>query len=326
MDETVQKIMSPRKGVLALDWSPKTIAKQFLAVGLVSTPELNRVYRQMLLTSEGLEKYISAVILHSETVVQKLDGGLTFPQYLNNKGIVVGVRADNGSSNYGDTPQEMSIGLDGLSQRFLEFSKLGIKFTKWRAGFKISDIYPSESFVNESLDNLSEFAEISHRFGLVPFVEPDVEISGTHTTTRCAQITATILTALFKRLSDMKVNLGNVILKTNMVMPGVDSGVIASPLEVANATLATLRKTVPKNIGGIVFLSGGQSFDDSVMHLDKIQDLAINDSWKLSFSYARSLQKDALLAWKGLTANNEEAQKIFLTRLLKVAKARMGEL
>ncbi len=326
MHKTIQKLFVRGKGVLALDWSPKTISKKFSEVGLTSTPELNRVYRQMLLTSPGIEKFVSGVILHDETIHQKLDSGESFPEFLINKGIISGVRGDKGGEKFGETDQDMSIGLEDLDNRLKECASMGMGFSKWRAGFKISDIYPSKDFLKESIKRLSDFAIISHKNNLVPFVEPDVEMDGNHTTTRCAEITTEVLSLLFKKLKDEGVDLTQVILKTNMVLPGSGSGVIAAPLEVANATLNVLRKSVPAEVPGIFFLSGGQSYDDAVDYLDKIEDLSKNDPWKLSFSYARALQHDALGEWEGKSENVEMAQKILLTRLEKVSKARNGQL
>lgn len=326
MQDVIDKILNKGKGVLALDWSPKTIAKQFEKVGLTSTPELNRVYRQMLITSPGIENFVSGVILHDETIHQKLDSGESFSEFLINKGLVVGARGDKGGEKFQNTVQDMSVGLDDLDNRLKEYSEMGLVFSKWRAGFKISDIYPSHDFLEESINRLVEFAKVSHKNNLIPFVEPDVEISGNHTTTRCAEITTDVLNPLFKKLKDGGVDLTKIILKANMILPGVESGVIAAPLEVAHATLRVCRKTVPPKVPGIVFLSGGLSYDDSVEYLDKIEDLSKDDPWKISFSFARALQGEALEAWKGETVNIPIAQKILLARLDKVSKARKGEL
>lgn len=326
MKQTVQKIMQVDKGVLALDWSPSTIAKQFKTIKLTSTPESNRVYRQMLVTTPNLNNFISGIILHSETVNQKLDNEKSFVEFLDEIGIVAGVRADDGKSKYDDGGQYITEGLDGLDERLKEFADKGIKFTKWRAAFKISDTYPSKPFLKESIDRLVTFAVTSHKYGLVPFVEPDVEMKGDHTTTRCSEVTTRVLKTLFHELKKANVDISNVILKTNMVLPGTESGVEVAPLEVANATLYAFRKSVPKSVGGIVFLSGGQSYDDAVMHLDKIEDLATKDPWKISFSYARALQKDALSVWEGKKENVEEAQKVLMNRIQKTAKARKGDL
>ena len=200
MKDTVDKILAKSKGVLALDWSPSTTKKQFEKVNLISTPELNRVYREMLVTSPSLNDDVSGVILHDETIHQKLSSGESFPEFLKTNGIVVGVRGDQEYEKYKDAEQNITIGLDGLAERVEEYAKLGIAFTKWRAGYKISDIYPSKDFIEESVNRLVEFAKVSHQFNMVPFVEPDVEIKGMHTTTRCAEITGVILERLFESL------------------------------------------------------------------------------------------------------------------------------
>jgi fructose-bisphosphate aldolase class I len=326
MQEVINRIFTRGKGVLALDWSSKTISKKFSEVGLTSTPQLNRVYRQMLLSTPGIEKFVSGVILHDETIHQKLDSGESFPGFLIKKGIVAGVRGDKGGEKFGETDQDMSVGLEDLDIRLKECVSMGIGFSKWRAGFKVSGIYPSKDFLEESINRLTDFAKISHQNNLVPFVEPDVEMDGNHTTARCAEVTTEVLTLLFKKLKDEGIDLTKVILKTNMILPGSGSGVVAAPLEVANMTLKVFRKSVPPEVPGIVFLSGGQSYDDAVEYLDKIEDLSKNDPWKLSFSYARALQHDALGEWKGESGNVEMAQKVLLTRLEKVSKARNGQL
>lgn len=326
MEDTVQKILAPGRGVLALDWSPSTITKKFSEVGLDSTPELNRVYRQMLVTAPGIENYVSGVILHDETVNQNLDNGQSFVEFLDTKGILSGVRADAGSEKFTNQVEDITLGLSGLDERLKNYAQKGIKFTKWRAGFKITDLYPSKEFLEESIERLTEFALVSQRNNLVPFVEPDVEMTGNHTTTRCGETTTLILTTLFKSLSDAQVDLTKLILKTNMVLPGIASSVHAEPLEVANATLRAIRKSVPSQIGGIVFLSGGQTYEQSVYNLDKIEDLAVNDPWKISFSFARSLQADALKSWGGKVENVKPAQNVLIERLEKVSKARKGEL
>jgi len=236
------------------------------------------------------------------------------------------VRGDEGSKKFEDTEQNISIGLTNLDSRFNKYASMGIKFSKWRAGFKITDLYPSKEFLEKSLDELVEFAKISHKNNLVPFVEPDVEMDGNHTTTRCGETTEEILTLLFKKLHDSKIDISKIILKTNMILPGLASGVVAEPLEVANATLRILRRSAPKELGGIVFLSGGQSYLDATENLDKIEDLSTDDPWSVSFSFARALEMDALKVWRGKNENVDEAQNVLISRLEKVCKARKGEL
>lgn len=324
MNDTAQKILT--KGVLALDWSPTTIAKKFSEVNLVSTPELNRQYRQMLLTTPGIENYISAVILHEETINQKMDSGVSFVEYLSSLGIVAGVRGDNGGGKFTNSEEEITLGIEDLDARLKNFASLGIKFSKWRSCFTITDIYPSDEFLEENLNLLVKFAQISQANGLVPFIEPEITMNGRHTTTRCAEVTTDVLTFLFEKLKVAEVDNTKLILKTNMVLPGRESGVKAAPLEVAEATLRTLRKSVPSNVPGIVFLSGGQSPDEATNNLNEIAKRKSNESWKLSFSYARALQEEALNVWHGDAVNIGLAQQALVSRLEKVSKARMGGL
>lgn len=326
MQETVHKLLSSKKGILALDWSPSTIAKQFEKINLVSTPELNRVYRQMLLTTPGIHEYVSGVILHDETVHQKLDNGMTFPEYITSLGIVPGVRADKSNVKYINGEEDLTAGIEDLDERLKQYPEMGIKFTKWRAGFRISDIYPSKEFLEDNLNRLVEFAETSLKNNLVPIVEPEVEINGNHTTTRCAEISVVVLEKLFQKLAERSINLSEIVLKTNMVLPGKDNGIKAMPLEVAEATLRTLRKSVPSGLTGIVFLSGGQGVEEATLNLNEIAKRKADAPWDLTFSYARALQEEALNAWVGDSDNIEIAQNALLKRLEKISKARMGEL
>jgi fructose-bisphosphate aldolase class I len=326
MQDTIQKLLAPGKGLLALDWSTKTITKKFLEVGLTSTPELNRQYRQMLLTAPGIENFISGVIFYDETVRQKLDSGVSFPEYLSQKGIVPGIKVDLGGEKFNGGEEETTLGLDGLGERLDEYFKLGLRFTKWRAVFKISDLYPSKEFLEENLSRLTKFAQISIEHGFVPVVEPEVSMKGNHTTTRCAEITSQILELMFEKFKAANIDLKQIILKTNMTVPGQDSGVKAEPLEVSEATLRVLRKCVPKEVLGIVFLSGGQTPDEATSNLNEIIKRKGDVPWNLSFSFARALQGEALQTWKGDVANVPAAQKALLERLEKVSKARNGQL
>lgn len=312
--------------MLALDWSPSTIAKQFDKIGLTSTPELNRMYRQMLVTTPNLSNYVSGVILHEETVNQNLDSGQSFPDFLTSLGISVGVRGDKGGGKYDKTDEEITLGIEDLKERLTEDFNKGVRFSKWRSCFKITDIYPSKVFLEENLNLLVDFAKISHEVGMVPFVEPEVTMNGKHTTTRCAEITVDVLTLLFKKLQDNGIDITNIILKTNMVLPGRESGVVAAPLEVAEATLRTFRKSVPPELPGIVFLSGGQSPDEATNNLNEIIKRKADDPWEISFSYARALQEEALNIWKGDFSKVVEAQEALTRRLDLVTKARNGKL
>lgn len=326
MQETILKLLASAKGLFALDWSTKTITAKFSELGLISTPELNRQYRQMLLTTPGIENYISGVIFFDETVRQKLDSGSTFPEYLTQKGIVPGIKVDEGGEKFGAGEEETTKGLEGLSQRLKEYSSFGLKFTKWRGVFKINDITPSKEFIEENTKRLADFAKTSIQEGFVPVVEPEVSMKGNHTTTRCAETTTLVLTTMFDKLIQAGIDPRNIILKTNMVLPGSESGVKAEPLEVAEATLRVLKASVPPDVPAIVFLSGGQSPEEATLNLNEIVKRKGNAPWELSFSYARALQGEALSAWAGKPENVGPAQQALLTRLEKVSKARKGEL
>lgn len=326
MQETVQKLLTPGKGILALDWSPKTITAKFAEMGLASTPELNRLYRQMLLSSPGIENYVSGVILHEETANQSTDNGVKFPEYLSGKGIVPGIKVDQGGQKFSSSDEEITVGIEGLSERLSEYSKLGLKFTKWRSLFTISDIYPTKEFLEANLNVLVESTKIILAAGFVPVMEPEVSMKGLHTTTRCAEITAQVLSMLFEKLSKEGINLKEVVLKTNMITPGSGSGIKAEPLEVAEATLRVFRKTLPDTLPGVVFLSGGQSPQEATYNLNEIIKRKGDVPWDLTFSYARALQGEALKTWAGKEENIPSAQAAFIQRLELIGKARKGEL
>ncbi len=328
MEETIQKLLTPGKGILAADASTKTLSKRFTALGLTLSPELNKKYKEVLFTTPNFSDVISGVILYDETIRQTFRGSFA-TQFLNNLGVVPGIKVDQGLENYNSTEEQTTLGLDGLGQRLEEYSKLGAKFTKWRAVIKISDIFPTDGFLDENLARLAEYAIISQQHGLVPIVEPEVLLNGNHTNSKCEEITTKTLKKLFELLEVKKVNLKTLLLKVNMVLPGQDSGVVAEPLEVGNATLRTLQNSVPNEVPGIVFLSGGQSPDQATENLNeivKLNKVKTFGNWDLSFSYDRALQQEALSTWQGLDENITNAQEVFNKRLLMVQKARKGEL
>jgi fructose-bisphosphate aldolase class I len=323
MNQTVQKLIAPYKGILAADESTPSITKRFANLGLTSTPELNKKYREMLFTTPDIEKYISGVILFDETIRQGLG------EILKQKGIEIGIKVDQGLEDFNNTEEKITKGLDGLKERLEEYKKMGATFTKWRAVFKISDIYPSDNFMNENLNRLADYAKVVQESGLVPIVEPEVLIDGNHTNTRCEEITTKVLKKLFDILKEKKVDLSSLILKASMVIPGKESGVIVMPLEVSNSTLRTLQNSVPQDVPGIVFLSGGQTPDQATFNLNEINKLNKEKkfgNWELSFSFGRALQEEAMKEWNGKDENVVSAQNIFVQRMMKVSKSREGEL
>ena len=319
------RLLAPSKGLLAADESTGTITKRFEGVGLASTPELNRKYRQMLFSSPGIEEFLSGVIMFDETVRQKTDEGVSFPEYLSGRGIIPGIKVDEGREPFGEK-EEVAKGLEGLPSRLQEYKSLGLSFTKWRAPIAIKEAYPSEEMISENVKRMAEFASISQTAGFVPIVEPEVLIDGNHTTTRCAEITVQVLKALFAELKEKGVDIAGTILKTNMVLPGRASGVKALPLEVANATLRALKASLPSELPGVVFLSGGQSPEEATQNLNEINKLKGDAPWELSFSFARALQEEPLELWRGKDENVEAAQEAFVKRARSVSLARQGKL
>jgi len=320
MQETVQKLLAMGRGILAADESTKTIDKRFAALGIESTSQSHKRYREMLFTTPDIEKYISGVILFEESVEQGLQ------KILVDKGIVPGIKVDGGLTPFNETEEQVTKGLEGLEERVKKYAGLGLKFSKWRGVFKINDKYPSDAFYDENLGRMAKYAKISQGAGLVPIVEPEILLEGNHTTTRCSETIDETLTILFKKLAEMNVDITKLIVKTSMSLPGPDSGVKALPLEVAHSTLRALRKSVPSEVPGIVFLSGGQTPDEATNNLNEIVKLKEDAPWEISFSFSRALQEEAIAAWNGQDTNVTAAQGKFIERLEKVSNARYGKL
>lgn len=325
MNETVQKLLAAGKGILAADESTNTIEKRFAQIGLESTPETHRKYREMLLATPGIENYLSGIIFYDETVRQSTND-VPFARYADQKGVVPGIKVDEGLEPFNGSEEKITKGIESLYARLKEYKEMGLKFTKWRAAIQISDIFPSNAFLDENMQRMAEFAKISQANDLVPIVEPEILLDGTHTTTRCEEIETKVLQVLFEKLKSEGVDLKNLLLKTSMVLPGKDSSVRALPLEVANATLRALKKSVPPEVAGIVFLSGGQTPDEATNNLDEIVKLKGDAPWQLSFSFARALQSEAMEEWGGKDENISAAQQKFISRLQKVSNARNGKL
>lgn len=320
MQDTIQKIFAPGKGILAADESTHTIEKRFAAIGLTSTPELNKKYREMLFTTPKIENYLGGVILFDESVRQGLH------KAIQGRGILAGIKVDEGLESFNGTEEQITKGIETLDSRLKEYQSFDLKFTKWRAAIKISDIYPSQPFLEENLNRMVEFTKLSIANNMVPIVEPEILLDGKHTTTRCAEISVDVWRILFDKLKESGIDLSNVILKTNMVLPGRDSSIKAEPLEVAEATLRSLKKSVPPEVSGIVFLSGGQTPDEATNNLNEIVKRKTDVPWPISFSYSRALQEETMNTWAGKDENLTLAQEVFLKRLEKVSEATYGKL
>ena len=324
MTETARAIVAPGKGILAADESTPTMEKRLRAIGLESTEQRRRDYREILFTTEGIGEHISGVILFDETIRQRAAAGTAFPDVLREQGVIPGIKVDGGTKPLAGFPDELATeGLDGLRNRLDEYVSLGARFTKWRAVISIGDGRPTETCVEANAHALARFAALSQEAGLVPIVEPEVLMDGDHTLERCAEVTVATLRCVYDHLARHRVVLEASLLKPNMVLPGKDCPVQASHDEIADATIAVLRETVPAAVPGIVFLSGGQSDEDATARLDAMNRRA-SQPWELSFSYGRALQAPVLRAWAGDEANRNVAQGAFLHRAALNGAARRG--
>ncbi|HEY0876904.1 MAG TPA: class I fructose-bisphosphate aldolase [Zeimonas sp.] len=323
LQRTVAALVQPPKGLLAADESNPTIAKRFSSIGLESTEPNRRAWRNVLLAAPGLADAVSGVILYEETLGQRADGGTPFPQLLEQRGIVPGIKVDAGKVPLANAPDdEITEGLDGLAKRLKRYREQGARFAKWRAVYNVSPVLPSRLAVKANADALARYAAICQDEGCVPIVEPEVLIDGDHTIDRCGEVTEDVLHAVFHALHEQRVRLEGMLLKPSMVLAG-KRATKAAPDEVARRTVAVLRRTVPAAVPGIFFLSGGQTPEEATANLDAMNRLG-PQPWVLSFSYARALQEPALAAWRGDMGNAQAAQRALVHRARMNARAREG--
>ena len=309
LEQIAHKIVADHRGILAADESTSTIEKRFKSIGVENTEEHRRSYREMLFTTQGVEKFISGVIMYDETIRQKTKAGVPFPELQAKLGIVPGIKVDKGVKPLPGSPAEkITEGLDGLAERLQEYHKLGARFAKWRAVIDIADGIPTSYCIRANAQALARYAALCQAHGLVPIVEPEVLMDGAHGIQRCEEVTSE-----FEELRNHRVHLEGMLLKPNMVISGMKSPKQASVEEVAQATVKVLKRFVPAAVPGIVFLSGGQSDIVATQHLNAMNALGPMP-WKLSFSYGRALQHAALEAWHGKEANLAAGQKAFYHR------------
>jgi len=309
MDSTVAALLAPGKGLLAADESLPTIGKRFKEFSIPSNEENRRAYRELLLTTPGLSAFISGVILFDETIRQRTKERVPFPEKLRSQGILAGIKVDRGTVALANHPGEkITEGLDGLRERLLEYHELGARFTKWRAVSAIGRDLPTRDGLAANARQLALFAALSQEAGLVPIVEPETLMDGDHSLARCEEITRVTLEGVFAALAEQHVVLEQMLLKTNLVLPGTGCQEIASPEEVATATLRCFRRDVPVAVPGIVFLSGGLEAGAATLLLRTICARAATP-WKLSFSFGRALQAPALKIWQGRARNTAAAQQ-----------------
>ena len=325
LEEIANYIVSEGKGILAADESNPTCSKRFDSIGVESTEENRRDYREMLFRSEGMKGNIGGVILFDETIRQKSEDGTSLVDIIISQGALPGIKVDKGLKPIDDSPKEtVTQGLEGLNERCREYEKLGARFAKWRAVIKIGDGIPSESCIFQNMEALAKYAKIVQENNMVPIVEPEVLMDGDHTIERCLEVTSKTLKTLFDCLEKNAVNIMGTLLKPSMVISGKDAERQASVEEVAEKTLSCLLDNVPSDLPGITFLSGGQSDVDATAHLDSMNKIG-GFNWKLSFSYGRALQQPALKAWLGKKTNVEAAQIALSHRALMNRKASQGQ-
>lgn len=310
LESTVQSLLASGKGILAADESFSTIGKRFNALNISSTEENRGAYREMLVSTPGLTEFISGVILFDETVRQRMSHGIpiTIPEALARQEIIPGFKVDKGTASLANFPGEkITQGLDGLRERLAEYRELGAGFTKWRAVTTIGEHAPTDACIKANANALALFAALSQEAGLVPIVEPEILMNGSHTIARCEEVTSTALKSVFAALFEHRVVLELMLLKTGMILSGAECPQQAEVGEVTEATLRCFRRSVPAAVPGIVFLSGGQSDEVATQRLNAICR-AGDVPWRLSFSFGRALQSPALKIWKGSPANVEAAQ------------------
>jgi fructose-bisphosphate aldolase class I len=303
LEEIAIFIVADGKGILAADESNPTCGKRFDSIGVESTEENRRDYREMLFRSKGMKGNIGGVILFDETIRQSAADGTLLREIILKQGALPGIKVDKGLQPIENFPGEtVTVGLDGLDERLKEYAKMGAKFTKWRAVINIGDGIPSDECIHANMDALAQYAKCAQENGMVPIVEPEVLMDGEHSIDACYDATERSLKSLFEHLEKYQVNIKGTILKPNMVTSGSNHNIQASINEVAIRTIDCLAKNVPSELPGVAFLSGGQSDVLATAHLDAMNKIG-GFSWKLSFSYGRALQAAALKAWEGKVEN-----------------------
>lgn len=334
LKQTVTKMMTREKGLLAADESNPTVGKRLATAGVENTEENRRAYRELFLGMDGVEDYVSGVILYDETFWQKANSEETFPELLMRKGIVPGIKVDAGAKDSDEfSGEKVTVGLEGLQDRLQKYFDSGARFAKWRAVIKIDEEagLPTDGAVEANAENMAQYAVMCQEVGIVPIVEPEVLLIGPHSIEKSAEVTTKTVNAVFAKLTEAGAYMPGLILKTSMVINGNQNPNESSAEEVADATIKMLRESVPAEVGGVVFLSGGQTAVEATVHLDAIAEKGGQDvssdalPFEIAFSYARALQGPALQAWQGKEENVEAARTEFLKRLKLNKLADAGE-
>ena len=328
MNDVAEAMTASGKGILAADESTGTIGKRLDQINTESTEQTRNAYRDLLFTADGLDQYISGVIMYDETFHQSsLDGGVVYPEYLASKGIIPGIKVDAGAHNLsGSEDEKITLGLDGLDERLSNYRKLGARFAKWRAVINITELNPSDYCIKANAHALARYAALCQSNDVVPIVEPEILMDGGHDIEDSFVVTEEVLHTVFDELYTQGVQYEEMVLKPNMVLSGYDANDRAGVDEVASATVQCFLRSVPAAVPGIAFLSGGQSDEDATAHLNAMnQILGDNKPWHLSFSYGRALQQPALKAWQGSGENISNAQAALMKRAKLNSLATQGK-
>ncbi|MDF1745080.1 MAG: fructose-bisphosphate aldolase class I [Gimesia sp.] len=327
LTDTANAMVADDKGILAMDESTPTCDKRFANLGIPKNAETRRIYRGMIVSTPGLGESISGAILYDETIRQQTEDGSSFVKALTDAGIIPGIKVDAGAKDLAAHPGEkITEGLDGLRARLAEYVEIGARFAKWRAVITIGDGIPSRGCIEANAQGLARYAALSQEAGLVPIVEPEVLMDGDHTLERCYEVTEESLHTVFDQLYQQRVLLEGMILKPNMVLPGLQCPHQNSVDEVADATIACFLRAVPAAVPGVTFLSGGQSSELASARLNAMNvKFKSQVPWELSFSFARAIQQPAMGIWGGDSANKDAAQKSLYHRAKCNRDARRGE-
>jgi fructose-bisphosphate aldolase class I len=329
LEQTARQMTAPGKGLLAADESAATCQKRFDAVGVPCTEETRREYRELLLTTPGAEEFLSGVIFFDETFWQATGQGLIFREYLKNHNVLPGIKVDKGLVDLpGFEGEKLSKGLDDLPERMETYAGAGGRFAKWRSVITIGDGIPTDECIGANTFVLARYARICQDAGIVPIVEPEVLFDGNHSSEECETVMARTFEILFNTMRAFRVHLPGAVLKTSMVLPGKDSGQPIDHDEVAERTVRVFQEQVPEDLGGIVFLSGGQTSNDAFADLNAIHRVANKGPhpWGITFSYSRALQDPVLKAWAKDRKDHKAVQDLFLQQLQLAAAASRGEL
>ncbi len=327
LTDTANALVADDKGLLAMDESNPTCNKRFAKLGIPQTEEARRAYRDLIVTTPGLAESISGAILYNETIRQQTLSGEPFTKALEDAGIIPGIKVDTGAKDMaGHLGEKITEGLDGLRERLAEYSRMGARFAKWRAVIGIGDGLPSHGCIDANAHTLARYAALCQEADLVPIVEPEVLMTGTHSLARCADVTEQVLRAVFQQLYVQRVMLEGMLLKPNMVLPGLDCAEQQSVDEVADATVHCLLRSVPAAVTGIMFLSGGQASELASARLNAMNvRFQSKAAWPLSFSFARAIQQPAMKIWLGEDVNVEAAQTALAHRADCNRAARRGD-